>query len=191
MRRAALPLIAGAALLTVSAPLAAQEEAEADDGNLVIDILVEPPEPPSPSEAEIRECEAEIDAARVTREIIVCRQIVENPNDYYSGSRADARRNYAEETVFAGTIAAPDVAGEGIFRGEPSISGLCFFPPCPKDPALMIDVEALPEAPSGSDADRIAQGLVPLGSDDELSAEEIQRRLRALENAVPPQDEPE
>ena len=32
----------------------------------------------------------------------------------------------------------------------------------------MIDVEALPHAPPGSDADRIARGLPPLGEEGDL-----------------------
>jgi hypothetical protein len=50
----------------------------------------------------------------------------------------------------------------------------------------MIDVEALPEAPEGSDADRIANGLPPLGRDAELTPEEIARRRRALGLEAPP-----
>ena len=34
----------------------------------------------------------------------------------------------------------------------------------PKDPVYVVDVAALPEAPPGSDADRIARGLAPRGS---------------------------
>ena len=60
----------------------------------------------------------------------------------------------------------PDVAGPGIFRGPATVSGLCLIPPCPKEPALIIDIESLPEAPPGSDADRIARGLPPLGNDE-------------------------
>ena len=41
----------------------------------------------------------------------------------------------------------------------------CFIGPCPPPKALIIDIEALPEAPPGSDADRIARGLPPLGRD--------------------------
>jgi hypothetical protein len=50
-------------------------------------------------------------------------------------------------------------------------------------PALIIDVEALPQAPAGSDADRIARGLPPLGQ-EELSEEEIRKRRKAL--GLPP-----
>ncbi len=126
-----------------------------------------------PTEAEIRRCEEDIDAATVTGEIIVCRQRGDDQSNYYSGSREDAQKRYAEETAFAGDILAPDVAGDGIFRGAPTVGGLCIIPPCPKDPALIIDVEALPDAEEGSDADRIARGLPPLGEDGDLGRETI------------------
>ena len=38
----------------------------------------------------------------------------------------------------------------------------------------------LPQAPAGSDADRIARGLPPLGQDEDLSEEEIRKRREAL-----------
>ena len=51
-------------------------------------------------------------------------------------------------------------------------------------PALIIDVEALPDAPAGSDADRIARGLPPLGQDENLTEEEIRKRREKL--GLPP-----
>ena len=36
---------------------------------------------------------------------------------------------------------------------------------CPPPPAIVVDFAALPDAPPGSDADRIARGLPPLGRD--------------------------
>ena len=39
----------------------------------------------------------------------------------------------------------------------------CFIPPCPSPMPLLIDLKAIPEAPPGSDADRVARGLAPLG----------------------------
>jgi len=155
---------------------------------VVIDILVPPPQRAAPTQAEIRQCEEEIDAATVTGEIIVCRRLGEDPNNYYSGSRQDATRRYAEETAFAGDILAPDVAGAGIFRGPATVGGICFIPPCPKDRALIIDVEALPEAPPGSDADRIARGLAPLGDEEGLTQEDGQIMRDAL--GLPPSPRP-
>lgn len=149
-----------------------------------IDILVTAPRRKI-DEAQVRECLDRADAGRITGEIVVCREIGESGEHYYSASREEAQRRYAEETAFDGTPRAPDVAGSGIFRGPASISGACFIPPCPGEPPLLIDLEALPEAPEGSDADRIARGLPPLGA-KEPSAEEIARRRRELGLPAPP-----
>ncbi len=172
-----------AALL--ACPASAQESSEteaggADDGRVVIDILVPPKGRERLSDAELRQCERESEAALISGEIIVCAQLGEDSSNYYSGDRDAARKRYAEETAFAGDIRAPDVAGDGIFRGPATVSGQCFIPPCPKPPALIIDIEALPEAPPGSDADRIARGLEPLGDNDGTSDEAQKARNEAL-----------
>lgn len=131
----------------------------------MIDILA-PLGEGAPDPRRIEQCEAERDAAQISGEIVVCRQISEDNSQSYSGGRDAAQDRYARETMYAGDPQAPDVAGPGIFRGPATVSGLCLIPPCPPPPALMIDVTALPEAPSGSDADRIARGLPPLGRDE-------------------------
>lgn len=187
MRRPLLVRCAGLAML-LTFPASAQDpaatESESADDPVVIDILVPPKGREPLSEAELRQCESEAEAALVSDEIIVCAQSGEDPGNYYSGNRDAARKRYAEETAFAGDIRAPDVAGAGIFRGPATVGGLCFVPPCPKPPALIIDVEALPEAPAGSDADRIARGLEPLGQNEELTEEEVRKRREAL--GLPP-----
>ena len=127
-----------------------------------------------------QDCEEEADAARIANEIIVCRQLGEATDG--SWDKGEWERDYARRTQGGST---PDVAGGGIFRGEATVGGLCLIPPCPPEAALMIDVEALPEAPPGSDADRIARGLPPLGQDD-LTPEEIAERRRALGLEAPP-----
>ncbi|AOG02133.1 hypothetical protein BSY18_512 [Blastomonas sp. RAC04] len=40
---------------------------------------------------------------------------------------------------------APDVAGDGIFKGKATFSNLCVVPPCPPPPAYLIDFSKLPE----------------------------------------------
>lgn len=139
----------------------------------VLDLMITKPRPESDRLLE-EDCEEEADAARIANEIVVCRQIGEGTDG--SWDKEEFERDYAQRTQGEQPV---DVAGEGIFRGPATVSGLCIIPPCPAEAALIIDVEALPQAPEGSDADRIARGLPPLGRDEDLSPEEIQRRRRA------------
>ena len=175
-----------------AAPICAQDDPDARAGSepqgserVVIDILVPPPKAEKPTAADIKACEEERDAARLSREIIVCGELNRNTDQWFSGGREAWLRNYARRTQDAGTLPPPDVAGAGIFRGPPTISGLCFIPPCPKDPALLIDVEALPQAPDGSDAQRISKGLPPVGNEGE-PAEDDPGRISEEELGLPP-----
>lgn len=153
-----------------------------------VDLLVEVPDGPA-DQRRIEQCEEEQDASTISRAIVVCREIVEDNSNYYSGSREDARDRYARETQYADTLLTPDVAGPGIFKGPPTVGGLCIpgLQKCPPPPALIIDVAALPQAPAGSDADRIARGLSPIG--DETGHENL-IELDA-ENAVSSPEESE
>lgn len=144
-----------------------------------IDILVPPPAPEAANEAVLKECEDQREAGVVAGEIVVCRELAVPTDQLYSGSREAWLKAYAERTQGANTIPAPDVAGAGIFRGPPTISGLCVIPPCPKPPALMIDVEGIETPPAGSDAERVAQGLPPVDDDMAPLDEETRRRVEA------------
>ena len=145
----------------------------------IIDISVTVPRNESDRLIE-QDCEEESDAATIANEIVVCRQLGEATDGSWDAE--DWQRRYAERTQGEQPV---DVAGDGIFRGPATVSGLCVIPPCPPEAAIMIDVEALPQAPEGSDADRIARGLPPLG-EDELTPEEIAQRRRALGLDAPP-----
>ncbi|WP_067733020.1 hypothetical protein [Novosphingobium naphthalenivorans] len=57
-----------------------------------------------------------------------------------------------------GRLHTPDVAGGGIFKGKSTMSGMCMIPPCPPEQPYLIDLSSIPEAPAGSDADKIAKG---------------------------------
>ncbi|MBB3034502.1 hypothetical protein [Alteriqipengyuania lutimaris] len=92
--------------------------------------------------------------------IIVCAPIEDDPDRY----RVSSRLEDGDDSHLSWNGEAPDVSGPGIFKGPATVSGLCIIPPCPPPPVYMIDVTALPEAPPGSDADRIARGLSPRGS---------------------------
>lgn len=159
--------------LVVPQSLLAADETERTDGSIAIDILARPKSDEEVDPRLIEECERQEDAAQISREIVVCREIRVRTDQSYSGSRAAARDRYAEETAFAGDLVPPDVSGPGIFKGEPSIGGLCIpgLQNCPPPPALIVDVTALPQAPPGSDADRIARGLPPLGNDEGVANE--------------------
>lgn len=180
----------GTCLALVAAPVAAQEEAtgavEGDEAEesassapttppprQVLDLMITVPRNESDQLLE-QDCEEEADAGRIAGEIVVCRQLGEATDG--SWNKEEFQRGYAQRTQGEQPV---DVAGGGIFRGPATIGRLCVIPPCPGEAALLIDVEALPEAPEGSDADRIARGLPPLGQDQDLSPEEIQRRRRA------------
>src|SRR3546814_101038 len=110
------------------------------------------------------------EASILSGEIVVCRR-KRDQSEFRTLPSEDAQTRYAQETMNKGNPQTPDVSGEGIFKGPATVSGLCIIGPCPKPPALFIDVTALPQAPPGSDADRIAHGLPPLGLEDEKRVE--------------------
>jgi hypothetical protein len=93
-----------------------------------IDILIEPQ---TESDEVYEDCEEDQDAATITGEIIVCRRRSEDENRLYD--KEGAERRHAQRTQGPQPV---DVAGGGIFRGQPTVSGLCFIPPCPKPPPL-------------------------------------------------------
>ena len=183
--------------LLVASPVAAQDDAQAgaDDGDEIAEGEAAPaPRPPreiinltvtvprdESDQLLEQDCEVEADAARIANEIVVCRQLGEASDGSWNAE--EWRRDYARRTQGEQPV---DVAGGGIFSGPATVSGLCVIPPCPPEAAIMIDVEALPEAPEGSDADRIARGLPPLGRDPEPTPEEIAERRRALGLEAPP-----
>ena len=87
-------------------------------------------------------------------EIVVC---AGRPDAYRIPPTSETDPNSRQATD-DGRLPPPDVAGAGIFRGKPTMSGMCVIPPCPPEAAYMIDLSAIPEAPAGSDADKVARG---------------------------------
>lgn len=144
-----------------------------------IDILVPPPAPEAANEAVLKECEDKREAGVVAGEIVVCRELAVPTDQLYSGSREHWMKAYAARTQGPNT---PDVDNSGLppgmFGATITIIG-CFIPPCPKPPALMIDVEAIETPPAGSDAERVAQGLAPVEDDMAPLSEEARRRVEA------------
>jgi len=189
--RIVLAVIAG----TMAMPLAAQDDTTATPAP----AAETPPPPPPPaeprpridlmvtvprsdaSEAQLQECRDDTDAGTISGEIVVCREVRQDGKTPLTGDRAATQKRYAEETALKGAPRAPEAFGipdngKGIGFGKP--------PPA----AIMIDVAALPKAPEGSDADRIARGLAPLGEERELTEEEEKARREAagIKTSVPP-----
>ena len=182
-------------LATVAPPAAS---AAAGDGASAGDGAPPPPPPPEAeprprinlmvtvpraeaSAAQQQECVDRAEAGRISGEIVVCGSSGSEGKAPLTGDRAASQRRYAQETALKGAPRAPDLFGIPDNGKGISLGGV---PP----PVLYIDVEALPAAPAGSDADRIARGLPPLGEDGELSEEEERARREAagIKTVVPP-----
>jgi hypothetical protein len=92
-------------------------------------------------------------------EIVVCGE-VEDPEKYRVRSSGDLDPTGKGA---GGPPRAPDLFN----LPQPPMIGVgvsakgCFIPPCPAPMPVLIDLKAIPEAPPGSDADRVARGLAP------------------------------
>ena len=143
-------------------PIADQTAEDAEsEGRTVIDILAPPPgSSPDPVLDEV--CAARQDAATISGEIVVCG--ARRDDAHVSGyDPLAAERRHAERTK--GSMGA-DVEGSGghlIYRAEGSVLmvGVKATMGRPREPAELIDVEALPEAPAGSDAARVGDDRDP------------------------------
>jgi hypothetical protein len=145
-----------------------------------INLLVTVPRAEA-NEAALQQCRDEADAGQISGEIVVCAEQGQGKNTPLTGDRAATQKRYAEETALKGAPRAPEAFGipdngKGIgFGGVPP-------------PAYIVDFDVLPTAPPGSDADRIARGLPPLGEERELTEEEEKARREAagIKTALPP-----
>jgi len=96
------------------------------------------------------ECRPE---SRIPGEIVVCA-------DKQANERERLPLRDQTDTALStsgGVPPPPDVFGLKRMPGGITIKG-CFIPPCPPPPMYFFDIAALPEAPAGSDAARIADG---------------------------------
>jgi hypothetical protein len=84
-------------------------------------------------------------------EIVVCAQ---DDSRFRAQSTSDIDP-LSSQALNDGSIRPPDL--EPKYPGFTAARG-CFIPPCPKGPAYFVDLEAIPQAPAGSDADLIARG---------------------------------
>lgn len=192
-------LTAFAAIL--AAPLAAQDDTAATNAPSAEPTPAPTPAPAGPpapprinlmvtvprgevNQAQLQECRDDADAGTISGEIVVCRE-VGNDSDNTTGNREETRKRYAQETMLKGAPRAPDFIADCKDQGNPfGCVGIGKVPP----PAYMVDFDALPTAPAGSDADRIARGLPPLGEERELTEEEERARREAagIKTSVPP-----
>lgn len=125
---------------------------------IILDLTLPPPDPQGDPLADAQ-CKEEADAARIAGEIVVCRTLDEATDGVWD--RESFERDYAARTQ--GPV-APNVDGSGIkLPSEGSVFTVTVTAKVgdPPPPTVMIDIEALPEAPPGSDADRIARGEDP------------------------------
>lgn len=193
--RTLLSAAAPVLLLVFAAPVASQDGSTATEAAAPAPAA-EAPTAPAPrinlmvtvprsqvNQAQTKECVDRADAGTISGEIVVCRE-VEVDNSALTGDRTASQKRYAQETAFKGAPPPPDMFG--ISDNGKGI-GFGGVPP----PAVFIDVEALPKAPAGSDADRIARGLPPLGASEELSEEEEKARREAagIKTVVPARKE--
>ncbi|TAD75204.1 MAG: hypothetical protein EAY70_10825 [Sphingomonadales bacterium] len=189
------------AVTLVSAPVVLAPLAAQDKGSAATTPAAEPTPPPAQpapaprvnlmvtvprgevNQAQLQECRDNAEAGTISGEIVVCRE-VGSDDSALTGSRAETQKRYAQETMLKGAPRAPDFIADCKDQGNPfGCIGIGKVPP----PAYIVDFAALPTAPAGSDADRIARGLPPLGQEGELSEEEERARREAagIKTTVP------
>lgn len=144
----------------IAGKTAAEPSREA--GSVVFDILDLPPSGQSDDAIAARECEDAQDAARIAGQIVVCRSLGTGAEDA-GFDKADWERRYAQRTQGPVPVDVEGAGGSILYRALGSVFMVTVAAKMgdPPEPTLFIDVEALPQAPPGSDADRMARGLPP------------------------------
>ena len=174
--------------MVLASPATGQNELEAQQGKPPdrIDLTVRSDEVEGPLE----DCSYEQEAAAISGEIVVCRRTRDQSDLRYSSDDA-AERRYAEATMDKGSPRAPAFSPPC----DPKTVG-CFRIGRVPPPAYIVDFDALPDTPPGSDADRIARGLAPLGGEtaaqppapagqDELGLPPVETPISPSESASP------
>ena len=156
-------------LCSAASPVFAQEAIEGETAAAsppeTIDLLIPVEEGGEEATIEYERCEKDAEAARIRGEIVVCRKPRTDTAEFWDQEAWEKR--YAEKTKFKDDPPPVPVNVSNLMAlvgVSVSIKG-CFVPPCPTPMPDLIDVEGLPEAPPGSDADRIGRGLAPRGRD--------------------------
>jgi hypothetical protein len=154
------------ALLLLTASLLAPSPASAQEGATVTaeEAVTAAEEAYGPPDARAKPA---CPAPKPGGEIVVCGQ-TEDSSKYRVKSSADLDPKAAKDIVPRApdlyNLPQPAMLGVGITMGG------CFIPPCPAPMPLLIDLKAIPDAPPGSDADRVGRGLAPRGGPDPVPA---------------------
>lgn len=152
MHRITLPVWVAAAvlLLAPTMPLAAQDRGgSANDAIMQAKKVYGPPPPRN-----------QCNDKGAKDEIVVCAEEEQDDSAFRVKSSSDLDPK-SRQALRDGLPRAPDVAGDGIFKGKSTVGGVCLLSGCPPPPAYLIDLSELPKAPEGSDADLIAKGEKP------------------------------
>lgn len=171
-----------ACLITLTAlgafPLSAQDDTAATNTPASVPTSAPPVAPrfnlmvsvqrDNPNQVQLQECRDKIDAGTITGEIVVCGKVGSEDNGL-TNTRKEAQKRYAQETMVRGAPRTPDFFIDCQEQGYP-IGCVAFGKVV--TPAYVVDFGALPMAPAGSDADRIARGLPPLGQGGKLFEDE-------------------
>ena len=124
------------------ASLAAQDRGKSTEDMVEASKQAYGPAPPKPR------CDKESEDPNV---IVVCAEL-EKQEQFRVRTDEEAESDYARETMNKGNPATPNVDGDGIFKGPAT------FKLAPPTVPLIIDLEDIPVAPEGSDADLIGKG---------------------------------
>ncbi|NQX93802.1 MAG: hypothetical protein HRT64_02555 [Erythrobacter sp.] len=156
-----IAVLAGVSLAASQGAQAQPPSDKPDQERVIIDILAPPP-PEESAELAYEECLAEQDAARIRGEIVVCRKLPDGAE--LSGfDKEQWERGYAERTQGDKNPNLDGLANGPVYRTDGSVFMVTVKRKVgdPPPPPLIIDVEAIPEAPPGSDADRVGKGMDP------------------------------
>ncbi len=127
-------------LVLAPAPLAAQDQSAEDMVETARDAYG--PAQPKPR------CDPDSQDPNV---IVVCGAL-EEQEQFRVRTDEEAENEYARETMNRGRPPPPNVDGPGIFQGPAT------FKLAPPEAPIIIDLEEIPDAPEGSDADLIGKG---------------------------------
>ena len=135
--------------LLLAAPLAAQEAPEPAPETVTAERVLADAQ--KAYALPVRGAQAECPMPKPGGEIVVCAR-QDNSDRFRAASSSDL-----DPTGAGARGGVPHADVETGYPGVAVASG-CFIPPCPPPMPVLIDLKAIPEAPPGSDADRIARG---------------------------------